>query len=187
MLDNLILGLLGLGPLSGYDLGKWMDGPGRFTGYRVTLPQVYRTLSKLVERDLVRYEIEPREGKPDAKVYRLTETGTQALLDWAHSPFEPAPRPMDPDFMLRFLLTGVLGRDYAISVLRTELDYRRAQVRNPTRVDEWVSALDPLDLIDPRWAATVLRAAHDQGRASTASYIGWLEVTLADFENRPDS
>jgi len=30
MLDYLILGMLALRPISGYDLGKWMDGPGRF-------------------------------------------------------------------------------------------------------------------------------------------------------------
>lgn len=47
-----ILGLA-LRPLSGYDSGKWMDGPGRFVGYRVALPQVYRTLGKLVARGLV--------------------------------------------------------------------------------------------------------------------------------------
>ncbi|MFE3054999.1 helix-turn-helix transcriptional regulator [Nocardia sp. NPDC059239] len=185
MLDTLILGLLALRPLSGYDLGKWMNGPGRFVGYRVTLPQVYRTLGKLVERGLVEFEVEAREGKPDAKVYRLTGSGRQTLLDWAHSPYEPAPRPMDPDFMMRFLLAGALGREIAIEVLRTELDHRREQVRTPTRIDELTSALAPIDAIDPGWAGQVMRAAHDQGRASTAAYIGWLEVTLADFENRP--
>ncbi|WP_067820714.1 PadR family transcriptional regulator [Nocardia inohanensis] len=184
MLDTVILGLLALRPLSGYDLGKWMDGPGRFIGYRVTLPQVYRALAKLVERGLVEFEVEPRPGKPDAKVYRLTADGKQTLLDWANSPYEPAPRPMDPDFMVRFLLGGILGRDTAIRVLRTELDYRREQVRTPTRVGELAAALEPIDEISPLWAADVMRAAHEQGRASTASFIGWLEVTLADFENR---
>ncbi|WP_327144129.1 PadR family transcriptional regulator [Nocardia sp. NBC_01327] len=186
MLDILILGMLSLRPLSGYDLGKWMDGPGRFIGYRVSLPQVYRTLGKLVDRGLVEFDVDARAGKPDAKVYRLTEAGRQAHLDWARSPYEPAPRPMDPDFMLRFIFAGMLGRDTAIAVLRTELDYRLAQVRTPTRVGELEGALAPIGEIDAGWTGQVLRAAHEQGRASTASYIGWLQVTLADFENRPE-
>ncbi|RMI34271.1 PadR family transcriptional regulator [Nocardia stercoris] len=186
MLDTVILGLLALRPLSGYDLGKWMDGPGRFIGYRVTLPQVYRTLAKLCERELVEFQVDPREGKPDAKVYTLTASGRRTLLEWARTPYEPAPRPMDPDFMVRFLLGGMLGRDIAIETLRIELDYRRNQVRTPTRIGELVDALAPVDEIDPRWAARVLQAGHEQGRASTAAYIGWLEVTLADFENQAD-
>ncbi|WP_227981885.1 PadR family transcriptional regulator [Nocardia spumae] len=185
MLDVVILGLLALRPLSGYDLGKWIDGPGRFIGYRVTLPQIYRTLAKLRDRGLVGFAVDPRDGKPDAKVYTLTQPGRLALLEWVRSPYEPAPRPMDPDFMVRFLLGGMFGRDIAIEILRTELDYRRAQVRTPTRIDEVTTALSPIEDIDPRWAAEVLRAGHEQGRASTAAYIGWLEVTLADFENRP--
>ncbi|MFJ4651341.1 PadR family transcriptional regulator [Nocardia sp. NPDC088792] len=186
MLDTLILGMLALRPLSGYDLGKWMDGPGRFIGYRVTLPQVYRTLAKLVERGLVDFEVDARTGKPDAKVYRLTADGIRALQDWAHSPYEPAPRPMDPDFMLRFLFAGMLDRQLAVQILRIELDYRRNQVRTPTRIDDATTALTPIEAIDAHWAGQVLQAAHDQGRASTASYIGWLEITLADFENRTD-
>ncbi|MVU76936.1 hypothetical protein GPX89_06715 [Nocardia sp. ET3-3] len=184
MLETVILGMLALRPLSGYDLGKWMDGPGRFIGYRVTLPQVYRTLAKMGERGLVAFQVDPREGKPDAKIYTLTTAGKAALLEWAHSPYEPAPRPMDPDFMLRFLLGGMFGRDIAVEVLRAELDYRREQVRNPTRVGELSAAFAPIDEVDPQWAAQVLAAGHEQGRASTAAYIGWLEVTLADFENR---
>ncbi|WP_330182971.1 PadR family transcriptional regulator [Nocardia sp. NBC_01503] len=186
MLDHLILGLLALRPLSGYDLGKWMDGPGRFIGYRVSLPQVYRTLGKLVERGLVEFDVDARAGKPDAKVYRLTADGRAAHAAWAATPYEPAPRPLDPDFMLRFLFAGMLGRDHAIAILRTELDYRRAQVRTPTRVDALTGALAPIDGIDPQWAGQVMRAAHEHGRSSTAAYIGWLEVTLADFENRPE-
>ncbi|WP_405485061.1 PadR family transcriptional regulator [Nocardia sp. NBC_00511] len=182
MLDNLILGMLSLRPLSGYDLGKWMDGPGRFIGYRVALPQIYRTLAKLVDRGLVEFDVDPREGKPDAKVYRLTEVGRQALLDWAHSPYEPAPRPMDPDFMLRFVFAGIIDRDIAVRVLRTELDYRRTQIRNPTPIDELVGVIEPVVDIDQDWAGRVMRTAHNHGRSSMASYIGWLEMTLADFE-----
>lgn len=184
MLDTVILGMLALRPLSGYDLGKWMDGPGRFIGYRVTLPQVYRTLAKMCERGLVAFEVDPREGKPDAKVYTLTAAGKQALLEWAHSPYEPAPRPMDPDFTLRFLLAGMFGADLAIDILRTELDYRREQVRTPTRVGELAAGFEPIAELDPQWAAQVLAAGHERGRASTAAFIGWLEVTLADFESR---
>ncbi|MBF6331435.1 PadR family transcriptional regulator [Nocardia transvalensis] len=182
MLEYVVLGTLALRPMSGYDLGKRMDGPGRFIGYRVGRPHIYRTLTKLADRGLVEFDIDPRDGAPAAKVYRLTDTGRRVLLDWAHSPYEPAPRPMDPDFMLRFLFAGVLGRGIAVRLLRTELDYRRAQDRDPMTIDELVADNDPIVDIDPAWAAHIMRTAHDHGRASMTSYIHWLETTLARFE-----
>ncbi|MEU9622970.1 hypothetical protein [Streptomyces sp. NPDC048155] len=39
-LDCVILGALALRRLSGYDLRRWMDGPGRYIGYGVKLPQI---------------------------------------------------------------------------------------------------------------------------------------------------
>ncbi|QIS14937.1 PadR family transcriptional regulator [Nocardia arthritidis] len=183
MLDYVILGTLALHPMSGYDLGKRMDGPGRFIGYRVGLPQIYRTLAKLTDRGLVAFDVDPRDGRPAAKVYRLTAPGQQALLEWAHSPYEPAPRPMDPDFMLRFLFAGILGHDIAIGILRTELEYRRAQRHDPMSIDELVADNDPIADIDPAWAAHIMHTAHEYGRSSMTAYIAWLEATLAEFEN----
>ncbi|MFC9998441.1 PadR family transcriptional regulator [Nocardia sp. NPDC127526] len=183
MLDHVILGTLALRPMSGYDLGKRMDGPGRFIGYRVSRPQVYRTLVKLAERGLVDFEVDPREGRPDAKVYRLTAIGRQALLDWAHGPYDPAPRPMDPDFMLRFLFAGIFGPEVAVRLLRTELEYRRAQQHDPMTIDELIADSDPIAEIDPAWAARIMRTAHENGRDSMDGYIAWLETVLAEYED----
>ncbi|WP_165968393.1 PadR family transcriptional regulator [Saccharopolyspora elongata] len=184
MLDHVILGMLALRPISGYDLGKWMRGPGRFIGYRVQLPQIYRTLAKLADQGWVEFQVEPRDGKPDAKVYRLTDTGKQALLDWAHSPYEPAPRPMDPDFTLRFLIAGQLDRDLALSILRTELDYRREQQRTPTQIKELTAAIDPIPELDPAWATQVITLAHEHGRQAALQHIDWLESTITNLENQ---
>jgi DNA-binding PadR family transcriptional regulator len=110
--------------LSGYDISRWMDGPGRYIGYGVRSPQIYRKLTTLVERGWIAYEVDSREGRPDAKVYRLTDTGREALLEWARSPYEPSTRPMDPDFKLRFLFAGQLDPAIALEIVDTELAYR---------------------------------------------------------------
>ncbi|MBU3067814.1 PadR family transcriptional regulator [Nocardia sp. NEAU-G5] len=182
-LDYVILGALALGRYSGYDLRRWMEGPGRYIGYGVQLPQIYRRLGKLVERGWVEFEVDPREGRPDAKIYSLTTAGRQALLDWARSPFEPSTRPMDPDFKLRLIFAGQLDREIAIDIVRTELEYRRkhdnisAATSFPIEYDPQIPELDPL------WAREIQTLAHEQGYASTASYIAWLELTLARLES----
>ncbi|GAA1023649.1 hypothetical protein Aple_090530 [Acrocarpospora pleiomorpha] len=182
MLEYVILGLLGLRPFSGYDMRKWMEGKGQYVGYGVQLPQIYRTLAKLVDRGWIEFQVDSREGKPDAKLYRLTDTGRQELVAWARSPYEPSPRPMDPDFMVRFVIGGALGRDIAIALLRTELDYRRTQASNQNWLDFAHTPFEPVSEVDEAWVRELHWTAHERGYASTAAYIAWLELTLARLE-----
>ncbi|MFE3257946.1 PadR family transcriptional regulator [Nocardia sp. NPDC059091] len=182
-LDYVILGVLALGRHSGYDLRRWMEGPGRFIGYGVQLPQIYRRLSALVDRGLVEFEVDPREGRPDAKVYHLTASGRDALLEWARSPFEPASRPMDPDFKLRFIFAGQLDREIAIEVVRTELNYR-LEHDNRSAGSPFPASYEPqIPELDGEWAREVHTLAHEHGYMSTATYIAWLQLTLARLES----
>ncbi|MER5708795.1 PadR family transcriptional regulator [Streptomyces sp. NPDC002122] len=182
-LEHVILGLLALRPLSGYDMRKWMDGPGKYLGYGVQLPQIYRVLPRLVANGWAEFEVDPRDGKPDAKVYRLTDAGRDELLAWARSPYEPSPRPMDPDFRLRFLFAGQLGPEVTVEILRTELDYRLARLREPGWMDFTTIPLDPVPEIDLAWARAIQLSAHEFGYSSTAAYIAWLQLTLAKAED----
>lgn len=181
-LDYVILGALALGRYSGYDLRRWMEGAGRYIGYGVQLPQIYRRLGVLVERGLVEFEVDPRAGRPDAKVYSLTDAGRAALLEWARSPFEPSSRPMDPDFKLRFYFGGQLDREIAIDIVRTELEYRlkhdnlSAEAPLPEHYDPQIPDLDP------EWARQIHIMGHEHGYASTAAHIAWLQLTLARLE-----
>ncbi|MFF7656595.1 PadR family transcriptional regulator [Streptomyces sp. NPDC007983] len=182
LLDYVILGMLTLRRLSGYDLRKWMEGPGRYIGYGVKLPQIYRRLVKLVERGWVAFDVDPRERAPDAKVYRLTESGREALLEWARSPYEPSSRPMDPDFRLRFVFGGQLDREIAISVVRTELEYRLkhdAATPEQPRADQYAPEMPELDL---DWALGLHTMVRELGFATTSSYIAWLQLTLSRLE-----
>ncbi|MFG3530040.1 PadR family transcriptional regulator [Streptomyces sp. NPDC047917] len=183
-LDYVILGVLTLRRFSGYDLRRWMDGPGRYIGYDVQLPQIYRRLGKLVEQGRVAFDVDPREGRPDAKVYRLTEEGRAALLEWARSPFEPSSRPMDPDFKLRFVFAGQLDPGIALDVVRTELAYRiEHQATSPAL--PFPDPYDPqIPELDADWARETHTLAHEHGYAFGASYIAWLQLTQARLEAR---
>lgn len=181
-LDYVILGALALRRLSGYDLRGWMDNAGRYLGYGVQLPQIYRRLSKLVERGWVAFDVDPREGRPDAKVYRLTEEGRTALVEWARSPFEPSPRPMDPDFKLRFVFGGQLGPEIALDVVSTELEYRLKHDAGSLEPPFPSSYEAQIPELDPVWAREIHVMTHEHGYASTAAYIAWLQLTKARLE-----
>lgn len=183
-IDFLILGVLARQPSSGYELNRWIRERGRYHGFRASQSPIYRALARLLKTGAIEYEVSQSDLAPDAKIYNLTEIGRQKLLDWARSPFEPSIRPMDPDFMQRFIYGGQLGRDIAIRVVRAELNFRLEQKERDSRKDRSPVDLAPgaIPELDPGWAERVHQLAHERGYASTAQYIAWLELTLAALE-----
>ena len=74
------LGMLTDGPASGYDMKKCFESSfGHFfpAGYG----SIYPALATLARNGLVEFEEIPQEGKPDRKVYSITEKGRRALIE----------------------------------------------------------------------------------------------------------
>jgi DNA-binding PadR family transcriptional regulator len=79
------LGMLTDGPASGYDLKKCFESSfGHFfpAGYG----SIYPALATLARNGMVEFEEVPQEGKPDRKVYSITEAGRQALMEGLSNP-----------------------------------------------------------------------------------------------------
>jgi DNA-binding PadR family transcriptional regulator len=89
-LGQAILASLVDGSCSGYDLAKQFDGTVGFF-WSATHQQIYRELSKLEAQGWITSQIIPQEGRPDKKLYRITELGTQQLIEWIAQPCEPSP------------------------------------------------------------------------------------------------
>lgn len=177
MPDFTILGLLARRPASGYDIGKWLRTDGRWLGRGTSMTPVYRALADIESRGWVSTRVEQRENAPAATVYSLTSAGIDALEAWAASEHRPDERPMSPAFTQRLSFAGQLGPEYALAIVRTELEFRRRQ-----RADEQDPVLpsdgaEPIEAIDPEWLTRVDAMAHDRGWQSTSLYIGWLETT----------
>jgi PadR family transcriptional regulator AphA len=77
-----ILGLLGLGPRTGYDVKKLTDVSTRFF-WSASYGQIYPELRRLERARLVAAD-EP-EGARRRRVYRLTDAGREALHEWLTS------------------------------------------------------------------------------------------------------
>jgi len=87
LLENKILGLLIRKPMSGYDLTKILKQDYIPFG-SVSHTQIYPALANLESQKLVRYHIvEQREaGRPNKKVYEVTDEGHLAMQQWVESP-----------------------------------------------------------------------------------------------------
>ncbi|WP_210480140.1 PadR family transcriptional regulator [Naasia sp. SYSU D00948] len=177
-LDVVVLGLLSVRPRTGYDVRKWLDRYGWSLGYTARTSQIYRHLARLVERGWATSSLDPREAGPDAKLYGITEAGRAAFEEWVDSPYEPAERPMDPDFQVRMTFTRHRGPQVLLELVRTELAYRRAQHDRPV---VWDGSLLPLDSgpEEREWSDEVSLLLQQRGRLLAGNLITWLESTEA--------
>lgn len=67
--------------------------------------QIYRELAKILDEGLVKVEVVEQSGKPDRKVYRLSDSGEDALKEWVNA---SSPRPATRDPLLLKLFSGDL-------------------------------------------------------------------------------
>jgi PadR family transcriptional regulator AphA len=84
-LPHVILTVLSTRDATGYDITKeFSSSIGYF--WKASHQQVYRELNKMGQQGFVTCVLEPQEGKPDRKVYSITEAGRQALTEWFDHP-----------------------------------------------------------------------------------------------------
>lgn len=84
-LPHVILTVLSTRDATGYDITKEFSATiGYF--WKASHQQVYRELNKMAEQGLVTCVLEPQDGKPDRKVYSITEIGRSTLGEWFEQP-----------------------------------------------------------------------------------------------------
>ncbi|WP_195431118.1 helix-turn-helix transcriptional regulator [Clostridium sp. D46t1_190503_E9] len=80
-IDYAILGMLSWQPLTGYDIKKIIQ-ESPFFYWSGNNNQIYKSLVKLLEKDLVVNEVKHQEGAPSKKIYSITELGVKELENW---------------------------------------------------------------------------------------------------------
>lgn len=84
-LPHVILTVLSTRDATGYDITKEFSASiGYF--WKASHQQVYRELNKMGQTGLVSCVLEPQDGKPDRKVYSITDAGRSALGEWFDQP-----------------------------------------------------------------------------------------------------
>lgn len=168
-LDALILGLLDLRPMTGYDLKKTFDGTiAHF--WSADQAQIYRTLARLERDGLVDVRVVPQPGKPDRREHRLTDEGRATLSAWLRSPL-PDDKPREP-FLGRLFL---VGREDDPDLVRALLTERREAARSQLAVLEGIPASD--DDLPARLRSATLRNGVLHVQAELA-WLDELEATL---------
>lgn len=107
-LEHAILVSLAERPGTGYEISQQFQ---RSIGYfwSATHQQIYRTLKKLDADGLVSYTDVAQDGRPDKKVYTLSDAGRDLLAEWVTSPTAVMPLRSDLGVKLRAAEFGDLA------------------------------------------------------------------------------
>ena len=115
------LGMLDAGPASGYDLKKEFESSFAHF-FAAGFGSIYPALSALAGEGLVSFREVPQEGRPDRKVYEITEAGRRKLLESLGDP--------DPSHKVRseFLATMCFSHLMTREQIETVLENRRVDL-----------------------------------------------------------
>ena len=102
-----LLALLAGGPAHGYELKQAMEQQFGAVLPPLNAGQIYTTLSRLERDGLVEDDAVAQNGRPNKRVYRLTEAGQGELSGWV-ADSTPQPRLKD-DFFIKLVLARAAG------------------------------------------------------------------------------
>lgn len=118
--------------------------------WQVNYGRLYRILDQLEQAGDLSANEEIQTGRPNKKVYRLTERGRQTLDDWLLQPVSDEPQPLRDELSLRLLflenddlasLSQLIAQQRAIYLTKLARIARRRRKLEKSRVDMKVAGL----------------------------------------------
>ena len=175
-----ILGILNVMPMTGYDLKhQAFDATVRHF-WPADQSQIYRTLNKLADDELVTVTVEAQDERPDRKVYAITQAGQAALTEWLKSD-QAVPTLRDP-LLVQLFFGQELPRADLLRVVAQQLAAHQEQLAVFGQIPIPPAESRP----DDRWLA-LQHLTLDFGMALEQAYVSWLEKCQEVIANLPDA
>ena len=141
-LPYVILTILKDNDSTGYDVTKKLSGTiGLF--WSASHQQVYRELNKMLKMSWVNSSFFPQQGKPDKKIYSLTEMGVAELTKWVESPIKD--QVMRDELSLKIYAAQKINNHNIKKQLHQDLKKRQKELLLLRKKLEQVSSIEPLD------------------------------------------
>lgn len=177
-----LLGILSLGPCSGYEIKKFIEG-SLIHFWQEGYGQIYPNLKKLVDEELATVQAQKQEGKPDKKIYQITAKGKQKLHQWLTRPIEHLP-PQKIELLLKLFFSHDIPPEGCIAHIQR---HREKMVETLNIYESIEAVLTSKDCTDPNTAYSFITL--DYGKKTTESVINWCDESieiLRKMKNRED-
>jgi len=167
---EVLLGLLTIAPMSGYDLGQTIRGSiGHF--WNESYGQIYPNLKKLAAAGLVTARTEKQKGKPDRQVYSITPSGRAHLGKWLA--VEPQPEVPRNELLLKLFFGAQAGPEAVIGYVERMAKIERSFLEKFRQIErELLSQMRRYPDV-PYW-----RMAARFGQLELEAHLRWAEETL---------
>lgn len=118
-----LLGLLSIEPMTGYVMKKRVEEAlSHF--WKTSYGQIYPTVNKFVEEELVTVEVVKNEKGPTSKLYTITEKGILELMEWLV--IDVHDFNAKDETQLKFYFSGLLPIDEVIKKAERSLAYNQS-------------------------------------------------------------
>jgi len=169
---EVLLGLLTITPMSGYDLGQAIRTSVGFF-WNESYGQIYPNLKMLAAEGFVTAKTERQKGKPERHIYSITKRGRERLAAW----LAVAPQPEIPrnELLLKLFFGAQVPAEILIVYVEEMVGKERALVQKFIETGKAVSAQQQFP-DTPYW----LMAAR-YGQLELEAHLRWGEETLAEL------
>jgi PadR family transcriptional regulator AphA len=124
---TLCLGALALGDASGYEIKKLFE-EGVFSHFsEASFGSIYPALTKLTDDGLLTCQAHSQEGRPDKKVYSLTELGRKTFQEALFQPIQPDK--YRSDFLFSLVFANQMPAARISEILNNKLEELKEELK----------------------------------------------------------
>ncbi len=178
-LKHAILGILTLGPSSGYDLSKFMDLSISFI-WNANHSQIYLELKKLKKAKLVESRIKYQVSKPNKEIYTITEGGRDELKRWLMQSSEKTV--LKDSFLLRSFFMNHLSGEDAILKFTEQTELQKNMLSELKEIKALLKSYTDLDLKQIKKDTFFQSLVVNLGVELTKTYVKWLEKSVKEIK-----
>jgi PadR family transcriptional regulator AphA len=174
-----VLALLSYSPMSGYDMKKYFD-LSLSSFWNEEFKQIYSSLKKLQELNLVEKKTVESEKKPDKHVYYITDKGREEFINWLRKPArEPILR---DEFLFKLFFGALVPIEESIEKIKAEMKRKEENIQKLGRIEEVINTQYSVDEHRLYWSMVV-----DYGRSQERTSIEWCKKWLRKLEQIHES
>lgn len=173
-IKHAILTLMVTGECSGYDIVKAFDSTiGHF--WKASHQQIYKTLGDMHRKDWVDYREVPQQGKPDKKLYAMTDRGLDELREWGRAPCKAIQT--KEELLIRLAAIEVIGRESVLNELVRQQDISSRQLAEYKSIEAEHYAIVPIEKLPLNHLGYYLTLR--RGITSTQAKLEWIEEAMS--------
>jgi PadR family transcriptional regulator, regulatory protein AphA len=180
-LEHAILAFLEFEPMTGYDLKKFFDvSVAHF--WSATQSHIYKSLEGLEKKGWAQAHVVQQEGKPNRKVYQVTDEGRLELRRWLVAPL-PA-NPVREASLIQIFFSHFSSNEEISSLLEARMKGIREQL-HILKTTAQAAIEENAKQIGVERARQLWQITLDYGIAHYEFELDWHEKTLETVRNLP--